>query len=95
MKQIFIAVFVFCGMLIAQAQQTMIFTHADLLFEQGKDLYNQRKYAASFRSFEEFLNTADKIQAGQRHEAEYFMIANAYELRQESVFSHKIGRAHV
>ena len=88
MKHIFIAVLLFCSMLIAQAQQTLIFTHADLLFEQGKELYNQRKYAASFRSFEEFLNTADQIQAGQRHEAEYFMIANAYELRQESVFSY-------
>jgi len=37
------------------AQHTRTFTQHDLLFEQGKELYNQRKYSASYRCLEEFL----------------------------------------
>ena len=86
MKSILMTVFLVCGFSLIFAQQTMIYTHHDLLFKQGKELYNQRKYVASYRSFEEFLNTAENIQAGQRHEAAYYLIANAYELRQENAF---------
>lgn len=64
-------------------QHTLIYTYSDLLFDQGKDLYNQRKYAASYRSFEEFLKSTEAIQAGQIQETEYYMAANAYELHQE------------
>lgn len=65
------------------AQHTLIYTHSDVLFDQGKEFYNQRKYAASYRSFEEFLKSTTTIQAGQIQEAEYYMAANAYELRQD------------
>lgn len=72
---------------IVTAQQTLIYTHQDLLFDQGKELYNQQKFAASYRNFESFLNSSDKTQAGQRHEAEYYLIANAFELRMENAFT--------
>jgi len=65
------------------SQHTLIYTHPDVLFNQGKELFTQRKYAASFRNFEEFLQTTVPTQAGQRQEAEYYMAANAYELRQD------------
>src|SRR5665647_1938097 len=64
-------------------QHTLIYTHSDLLFNQGKELYNQHKYAASYRSFEEYLKTTEPTQAGQIQETEYYLAANAYELRQE------------
>lgn len=65
------------------AQHTLIFTNQDVLFNQGKELYTQRKYAASYRSFEEFLKTTQPIKAGQIQETEYYMAANAYELRHD------------
>lgn len=66
------------------AQQTLIYTQQDVLFNQGRELFNQRKFSASYRSFENFLKTADLTKAGQIQEAEYYMAANAYELRQEN-----------
>lgn len=86
MKNNFLTMLLVCGFSLAFAQQTLVYTHADLLFKQGKELFNQRKYVASFRNFESFLETAENIQAGQRHEAEYYLVANAYELRQENAF---------
>jgi len=86
MKNILLTILFVCGISLGNAQQTLIYTHSDLLFDQGKELFNQQKHAASYRSFEAFLNSSEKIQAGQRHEAEYYLIANAYELRQENAF---------
>lgn len=71
----------FAGM--NMAQQTLIYTNRDVLFNQGKELFTQRKFAASYRSFEEFLKTTETTKAGQIQEAEYYMAANAYELRQD------------
>jgi tetratricopeptide (TPR) repeat protein len=73
--------------LMLQAQHTLIYTHEDILFQQGKDYFNQRKHVASYRSFEEFLQKSDVTRAGQRHEAEFYMAANAYELRQDNAFA--------
>ena len=64
-------------------QHTLIYTNSDVLFNQGKELFTQRKYAASYRSFEAYLKSTTAIQAGQTQEAEFYMAANAYELRQE------------
>ena len=81
-KNIIIGMLIWLFFLPITAQQTTIFTNPDLLFNQGKELFNQRKFAASYRSFETFLKSTDKMQAGQVQEAEYYMAANAYELRQ-------------
>jgi len=86
MRNFFTGMFVMLGLLM-QAQHTLIYTHEDKLFQEGKDFFNQRKYVASYRSFEEFLQKSDITMAGQRHEAEFFMAANAYELRQDNAFA--------
>ena len=67
----------------SMAQQTMIFTNPDVKFSQGKELFSEHKYAASYRSFEEYLKKADPTQAGQIEEASYYLAANAFELRQD------------
>lgn len=66
-----------------RSQETIIYTHKDLNFEKGKDLFNQRKYAASYRNFERFLKKTEAVNAGQIQEAEYYMAANAYALKQD------------
>jgi len=70
----------------APAQHSLVYTNQDVLFNEGKELYAQRKFAASYRSFESFLNKADHTAAGQIQEAEFYKAANAYELRQEVAF---------
>lgn len=70
-------------LLNANAQQTMVFTNADVQFNQGKELFNQRKYAASYRNFEAFLKNAQSTSAGQIQEAEFYMAANAFYLKQK------------
>lgn len=68
--------------LLSFAQHTLEFTHPDKLFHDGKELYEQRKYAASYRNFEEYIRNAKITDAGMLLEAEYYITANAYELRQ-------------
>lgn len=69
--------------LVSNAQETKFYTNSDVLFNQGKELFNQRKYAASFRNFEVFLSKTTKVNAGQIQEAEFYMAANAYYLKQK------------
>ena len=65
------------------AQHTLIFTNGDVLFNQGKELYSEHKYAASYRNFDEYLKKSVPTQAGQIQEARYYMAANAFEMRQQ------------
>ena len=65
-----------------KAQHTLIFTNQDALFNQGKEFFSERKYAASYRSFEEYLKKTNPTQAGQIQEAEFYLVANAFEMRQ-------------
>ena len=64
------------------AQETLIYTHQDILFSQGRELFNQRKFAASYRNFEEFLQKTPITKAGQIQDAQYFITANVNEMRQ-------------
>jgi len=82
-KLILAAIFAF-SMQLSFAQHTQVFTHPDKLFHEGKELFNQRKWAASYRNFEEFLKNAEPTKAGMIQEAEYYHACNAYELRQEN-----------
>jgi len=68
---------------VLPAQETLIYTNNDVLFNQGKELFNQRKYAASYRNFESFLKKTPSVNAGQLQEAEFYMAANAYYLKQK------------
>ena len=67
---------------VSFAQHTLVFTNPDKLFHSGKELYEQRKYAASYRHFEEYIKQARHTDAGMMLQAEYYLAANAYELRQ-------------
>lgn len=66
------------------AQHTQIFTNSDAQFSQGKELFLERKFAASYRCFEEFMKSPDAGRVGQKVEADYYLAANAYELRQKN-----------
>lgn len=72
------------SMLSLQAQHTLEFTQPDKLFHEGKEMYNQRKWSASYRDFEDYLKTAKATDAGMIQEAEYYRACNAYELRQSN-----------
>jgi len=37
-------------------QQSQVFTHPDITFLNGKELFNQGKYAASYPYFVDYLN---------------------------------------
>jgi tetratricopeptide (TPR) repeat protein len=63
-----------------RAQHTLIYTHPDAMFYEGKDLYMARNYAASYRCFEEFLKIITPCEAGQRQEAQFYMAANAFRM---------------
>ena len=66
------------------AQHTLIYTNSDVMFLKGKDLYDCRKYAASYDCFQEFLQNAENTAAGQIQEAEFYIAANAFELRRDN-----------
>lgn len=83
-KVIVLSLFVISVLSSIRSQQTQIYTQSDVLFNEGKELYKQRKNAASYRCFEEFLKQCDVTQAGQIQEASYYIAANAYELHQEN-----------
>lgn len=63
------------------AQHTLIYTHLDNSFAEGKEYFVLQNYTASYQSFEKFLKSANPTQAGEIQDAEYYLAANAYELR--------------
>jgi len=65
-------------------QQSQVFTHSDITFLKGKELFNQGKYAASYSYFVDCLKKTDPAQAGLQEETEYYLAANAYELKQQN-----------
>lgn len=66
------------------SQHSIKFIHPDNLFHEGKELFEQRKFAASYRCFEDFLKTVVPTNAGMIQEAEFYLVSNAFELRQEN-----------
>ncbi len=83
-KKLIIPVLIFFVAFTANSQHTIKFTHPDNLSHEGKELYAQRKFAASYRCFEDYLKIAVPTNAGMIQEAEYYLASNAYELRQEN-----------
>lgn len=69
------------------AQHTLTFTQVEKLFYDGKEFYEQRKYTASYRNFEQFLRQSSPTNVGMIAEADYYLAANAYELRQANAQS--------
>ncbi len=68
------------------AQHTQVYTRNDKLFHEGKELFEQRKWAASYRNFEAFLKDATPTQAGMIQEADFYLASAAYELRQKNAY---------
>lgn len=83
-KKIILTVIIAFAGQVSFAQHSMAFIQRDNFFYEGKELYNQRKWAASYRDFEEFLKKAAPTNAGMIQEAEYYRASNAYEMRQEN-----------
>jgi tetratricopeptide (TPR) repeat protein len=65
------------------AQHSQIFTNSDAQFYQGRELYFEGKFAASYCCIEEYLKKADSDMVSQLGEAEYYLAADAYQLRKE------------
>ena len=45
MKKFLLILLLFVAFTGSYAQQTLIYTHSDRLFEQGKELFDQQKYS--------------------------------------------------
>lgn len=86
MKKVILTMLVCATALFSIAQHTLIFTNPDKLFQEGTELFQVRKYAASYRDFEEYLKQAKITDAGMILEARYYLAANAYELRQADAY---------
>lgn len=65
-------------------QMTRYYSNDNALFYQGRELFQQRKYAASYRNLEKFMQTDELNHSGLAQEAAFLMGANAFELRHEN-----------
>jgi len=77
------------------AQQNFIFHTPQEKFNTGKELFDQGKFAASSRFFEDFIQTASPTQAGAIQEAKYYLATVAFELRSRNAYdrlTHYISR---
>lgn len=63
------------------AQNSPILNLSENKFNTGKELFDEGKYAAASRYFEDFIQSAKSTQAGAIQEAEYYMATAAYKLR--------------
>jgi len=66
------------------AQETFTNSNPDKDFFDGKELFAQRKFAASISSFEKFINQRKNGVPDMLQEAEYYLACDAYELRKEN-----------
>ena len=83
MKKLIIslALFVSCGYVLAQ--ETAIRNNDDHLFYEGRTLFEQRKFGASTKKFEQFCATAANKNSGLYADAQYYIACNAYELKRK------------
>lgn len=83
MKKIFLLLSVnFFVVFAVFSQQSQIEMGKDKLYQKGKELYAQRKYAASISCFEKFLQDADTDNKSIVQDAEYYVAINSYALKQ-------------
>ena len=65
------------------AQETSLSKTENQIFEDGKSLYDQKKYEASSQTFEEYLKLCKNKQGGKYQEAVYMICCNAYEMKKK------------
>jgi tetratricopeptide (TPR) repeat protein len=82
MKKITLLCVGFTSLLSLQAQQTYTYSNPARAFQEGKEQYLQQQFSASEHSLQTYLQTAAPSDKSKIQEAEYFIAANAYELRQ-------------
>jgi TolA-binding protein len=85
MKKILITSILSLFFTLLLAQETYVYSDPDNYYYEGKELFNQRKFTASIRSFEAYLESKKNTRTDWQQEAEFFLLANAYELRQADV----------
>lgn len=84
MRKLILSLCLFVPMLVSQVSFA---ESADELYHEAYDLYSQRKYAASQSCFERFLATnTHTLQRGMQQDAEFYVAAIAYTLKQERAF---------
>lgn len=65
------------------AQNSLLSVTSENNFIIGKELFDQEKYAAAQRYFENYLESAVPTEAGVIQETEYYLAATAYQLQME------------
>lgn len=80
-KRLVLSLLIYCVICGLFAQNSLVFTTPENDFRTGKELFDQGKYAAASRYFDEYLKTAKQTQAGAIQEAEYYLAATAFQLR--------------
>ena len=83
-KKLILSALALLVLFTSHSQHSIKLIHPDNLFHEGKELFAQRKFAASYRCFEDYLKTAARTDAGMIQEATYYLASNAYELRMEN-----------
>ncbi len=80
MKRLFIILTVCALTTTLGAQYTQLYSGRDAAYAEGVDLYHQGQYAASYRALSQYLRLP---QTNYSEEAEFFLLASAFELRQK------------
>ena len=80
---------------LADAQQSMVFTHPDQLFFEGQDLFSKQKYVAAQERFERVMAQYPERAAGIPQEASYYHALCAAELYHDRVWYPLLGKPQV
>lgn len=71
-----------CAPMIGFAQKSDRFTASDNLYNEGKELFQEKNYAAAVPALKAFVK--QKPAASLRQEAEYMLVSSAYELNDKN-----------
>ena len=85
-KYIVLSLFVCLAVSGFFAQNFPVSNTSENKFNAGKELFDQGKYAAASRYFEDFLKSARATQAGAAQEAGYYLATSAYKLRHADAY---------
>ena len=71
-----------CTPIIGFAQTSDKFTSADNLYKEGKELFQEKNYAAALPALKAFVK--QKPATGLLQDAEYMLVSSAYELKDKT-----------
>jgi len=87
MKKLILSLAILLSYSCLSAQETAVNLNEDRLFYEGKTLFEQHKYAASTQYFEKYLDATTNKNNSLSQEASYYIVCNAYELKQKNALS--------